>query len=178
VGASTSVGLPEPLAPNAAENAGWLLARIPRQRRRNMPDTEKAMLMLGGLYERLCKIPLAGVPMVRAWNRIMARLIFHAPGSGANRKDSIVGVKDYLLWSGEEMNFPFEIIEETVGPDSFEFFVGYCPYGYKHPHQDKPCDAAMEMDRTLFKLLGAELIIKETVVAGAPKCRMLMQWRG
>ena len=143
-----------------------------------MPNMEKPMLMLGRLYEGLCKIPLVGVPLTKAWNRGMGRLIFRAPEPGGKPKDSLAGVRDYLLWSGKEMNFPFEIIEETVGPDSFEFFVGCCPYGFKHPHQEKACDAAMEMDRLLFKLLGADLIIMETVVEGAPKCRILMKWRG
>ncbi len=141
-------------------------------------NVEKPMLMFGKLYEKVCKIPGVGVPMTKAWNTGLAKLVYRAPEPGGKPKDNIEGVKDYLLWSGEEMNFPFEIIEETVGPDSFEFYVGYCPYGFKHPHQDKACDAAMEMDRVLFKLLGADLIIKETVVEGAPKCRMLMKWVG
>ena len=143
-----------------------------------MPDMTKVMPKLGGLYETMCKIPLVGVPMTRAYNRLMGRLIFRTPDVGGKRKNSISEVKDYLLWTGEEMGFPFEILEDTVGPDSFEFTVAYCPYGFKAPHQTIPCDAAMEMDRVLFKLLGADLIIKETACEGAPKCRMLMKWSG
>ena len=142
------------------------------------PNVEKMMPKLGKLYEGLCKIPGVGVPTARAWNRLMGRLIFRAPEPGGKAKDSITGVKDYLLWSGEEMGFPFEIIEETVGPDSFEFYVNGCPYGFKRPEQATACDAAMEMDRTLFNLLGAELIILESAPEGAQKCRMLMKWKG
>jgi hypothetical protein len=65
-----------------------------------------------------------------------------------------------------------------VGSDSFEFYVNGCPYGYKRPDQAKACDAAMEMDRKLFNLLGAELIVLESAPEGAQKCRMLMKWRG
>jgi hypothetical protein len=36
----------------------------------------------------------------------------------------------------------------------------------------------MEMERTLFNLLGAELIILESAPEGAQKCRMLMKWKG
>ncbi len=144
-----------------------------------MPDMQKTMSMLGRLYEKICKIPGIGVPLAKAWNRGMGKLLFRAPPEpGGKRRDDITGVKDYLLWSGEEMNFPFEILEDTVGPDSFEFTVGCCPYGFKAPHQAAACDAAMEMDRTLFKLLGADLIIKETAVDGAPKCKLLMKWSG
>lgn len=141
------------------------------------PQTEKMMLMLGRTYERLCKIPLLGEPLARSWNRNMARLIFCTPGSGAKRQNSILGVKAYLLETGKQMSFPFEIIPESETHDSFEFYVNGCPYGFKHPDQEKACDAAMEMDRILFKLLGADLIIKETAVRGAAKCRMLMKWR-
>ena len=142
-----------------------------------MPSqTEKAMLALGRLYEGLCKIPLIGVPLARSWTRNMGRLVFYTPGSGAKRQDSLTGVKNYLLETGKQMNFPFEIIEESVGTDSFEFYVGACPYGFNRPDQEKPCDAAMEMDRILFKLVGVDLVIKETAVQGAPKCRILMKW--
>jgi len=142
------------------------------------PQTEKMMLGLGKLYERLCKNPGIGEPLARSLNRGLARFIFYTPGSGAKRQDSIMGVKEYLLKTGNQMNFPFEIIPESVGPDSFEFFVDACPYGFKHPDQEKACDAAMEMDRVLFKLIGADLIIQETAPKGAPKCRMKMKWRG
>ena len=143
-----------------------------------MPNVEKPMLFFGKMYELLCKIPVVGLPMVKAYNRGLAALIFRGPNPGGKPKDDIEGVKEYLLWTGEEMNFPFEVIEDTVGPESFEFYVGYCPYGFKQPHHAKACDAAMEMDRALFKRLGADLIIKETVVEGAPKCRMIMKWTG
>jgi hypothetical protein len=143
-----------------------------------MPNVKKPMLMFGRLYEWLCKIPWVGVPMAKAWNRVLGRLLFRAPQPGGKPKDSITGLKDYLLWSGEEMGFPFEIIEESVGADSFEFYVNGCPYGYKRPDQAKACDAAMEMDRTLFTLLGGELIILESAPEGVQKCRMLMKWRG
>ena len=98
-----------------------------------MPNVEKGMLMFGRIYEWLCKIPLVGVPVVKAWTRGMASLIFRAPEPGGKPKDSIMGVKDYLLWSGKEMNFPFEIIEESVGPDSFEFYLKPFRYGMP-PH--------------------------------------------
>jgi len=142
------------------------------------PQTEKAMLMLGRLYEGLCKIPLVGEPVARSLGRSLGRLIYHAPGSAAKGQNSIRGVREYLEETGKQMSFPFEFIPESEGPDSFEFFVQYCPYGFKRPDQERPCDAAMEMDRILFKLIGADLTIEESAVQGAPKCRMLMKWRG
>jgi len=145
---------------------------------KQLHNPEKTMRMLGRLYEGLCRIPLVGVPMARAWNRNLGRLVFYTPGSGAVRQDSLEGVKAYLLETGRQMNFPFEMIPESQGPDSFEFYVNGCPYGFKRPDQALPCDAAMEMDRVLFRLLGADLIIKEVAVEGVPRCRIQMKWRG
>ena len=141
-------------------------------------NPEKMMAKLGTFYETLCKVPWVGVPLTKAMCRGMGSLIFRAPEPGGKPKDSIAGVKDYLLWSGKEMHFPFEVIEETVGPESFEFYVNGCPYGYKRPDQAIACDAVMEMDRKLFSLLGSELTILESAPEGAQKCRMLLKWTG
>ncbi len=140
-------------------------------------QVDRAMLMMGKFYELLCKIPVIGYPFARLYNRNIGRMIFYAPGSGAKQQKSIDGIKKYLLKTKEDMGFPFELIPECDTPDSFEFFVGYCPYGYKHPDQSKPCDAAMEMDRVLFRHQGADLTIKESTVNGAPKCRILLKMR-
>ena len=137
----------------------------------------KGMLSMGKLYELYCKIPVIGLPLARLWNRIMGTVMFFATVPGRKRQDSIGPVKDYLLKIGKENNFPFEVIEDTIGPDSFEFYVGYCPYGYKEPHQQKACDAAMDMDRTLFGMLGADLTVLEDAPHGAPKCRVLLKMK-
>lgn len=142
------------------------------------PNTDKVMPRLGRLYESICKVPLVGEPVARSMNRMMGRMIFYMPGSGTGRMGSIMELKEYLLKTGKEMNFPFEVIEQSMGPDSFEFHVNGCPYGYKRPDQAKACDAAMEMDRTLFKLLGAELTVLESAPQGVQKCRILLKYRG
>jgi len=142
------------------------------------PNPEKFMAMMGRHWERICKIPVIGVPLARAWNRNMARFLFYTPGTGVDRQDSLEGVKEYLLETGRQMNFPFEIIEGSETPDSFEFYVHGCPYGFKRPDQAAACDAAMEMDRVLFRCVGGDLIIQESAVEGAESCRILMKWRG
>ena len=139
---------------------------------------EKMMLSMGKFYDRLCRIPGIGEPLASSLAKNMGRMIYYTPGSGASRQTSIEGVKEYLLETGRKMQFPFEIIPEGEKPDRFEFYVNYCPYGFKGPEDLKPCDAAMNMDKTLFPLLGAELTILESVVRGAPRCRMLMKWKG
>lgn len=142
------------------------------------PNPKNFMGKLGQLYERLCNVPWVGESFARSLNRNMGRMIFYLPGSGARRMGSISELKEYLLKTGKEMGFPFEVIAETVGPESFEFYVNGCPYGYTRSEQAKACDAAMEMDRTLFRLLGGELTVLESAPQGVEKCRILLEYRG
>lgn len=141
-------------------------------------NTKRIMGGLGKFYERLCKVPWVGEPMARSLCRNMGRMVFYLSGSGARRMGSITELKAYLLKTGREMDFPFEVIEESLGPGSFEFYVNGCPYGYKRPDQAKACDAAMEMDRILFRLLGGELTVLEAAPQGVEKCRILLKYKG
>ena len=134
------------------------------------PNMDKMMLSAGRAYEGLCRIPLIGPPLARVLNRNLGRLIYYMPGTGAGPVDTCAGVKAFLAKSSEDMGFPFEFIPESEGPDSLDFYVAGCPYGFKHPGQEMACDAAMEMDRQMFKLMGWQLTIKEAAVHGAPKC--------
>jgi len=140
-------------------------------------DMKNAVLSTGKAYEGLCKIPLIGPPLVRMFSRNMGRLIYYMPGTGAGRKDTYQGVKAFLAKTREDMGFPFEFIPESEEPDSFDFYVAGCPYGYKRPDQAVPCDAAMETDRQLFKLMGWNLTIKEAAVHGASKCLIHLERR-
>lgn len=139
---------------------------------------EVFMKRMGRFYEALCRIPAVGPGLARSWAGNLARFLYHVPGSGTSRQESLEGVKAYLLETGRRMHFPFEIIPESEGPDSFEFYVHGCPYGFQRADQAVPCDAAMEMDRVLFRLLGADLTILEAAVEGVPSCRIRLTWRG
>jgi len=139
---------------------------------------EAFMKIMGRFYETLCKIPAVGPSLARGYAGNLARVLYYMPGSGTSRQESLEGVKAYLLETGRRMHFPFEVIPDSEGPDSFEFYVHGCPYGFTRPDQAVPCDAAMEMDRVLFRLLGADLTIQESAVEGAPSCRIRLKWRG
>lgn len=140
-------------------------------------NIDKVMLSSGKAYEGLCKIPLIGPPLARVINRNMGRFIYYMPGTGCKREDTCEGVKAYLAKTRDDMGFPFEFIPESEGPDSFDFYVAGCPYGYKRPDQEVPCDAAMEMDRKMFELMGWNLTIKEAAVHGAAKCLIHLERR-
>jgi hypothetical protein len=152
-----------------------------RERSKKMPpntaNTKKMMAKLGQLYERLCSLPFVGEPLARSMSRNLGRMIFYLSGSKTRRMSSIKELKEYLLNTGKEMDFPFEVIEESMGAESFEFTVNGCPYGYNRPNQARACDAAMEMDRVLFHLLGGELTVLDTAPQGVKKCRILLKLR-
>ncbi len=138
---------------------------------------DKVMLLTGKTYEGLCKIPLIGSPLARMLNRNIGRFFFYMPGTGAGRIDTCQGIKDYLIMGRDVMGFPLEFIPESEKPDSFDYYVAGCPYGFKRPDQAVPCDAAMDMDRQLFKLMGWNLTIKESAVHGAHKCLIHIERR-
>ena len=133
----------------------------------------KFMLFLGKSYELLYRLPLVGESLVRAINRFIGRINFYSPGTGLKRRDSIDEIKADLQRLQKMTGFKFDF-SETQG-DQFEFFVLECPYGFHRPDQLGPCDAAMNMDRTLFRLCGAELTVEESIPGGASKCRETMK---
>lgn len=133
---------------------------------------QKVLRSLGKYYEFLHRLPVLGEPLVRGVTRSLARLAFNTPFSGFKRCESIEETRELLLRMCARAAIPIEIVEEER--DRFVFNVLSCPYGYCRPDQMGVCDASMDMDRTFFKLCGVDLIIEESIVSGAPKCRILM----
>ncbi len=132
----------------------------------------KMMADMGIRYEKMFKIPKIGEPLVRGVTRTFGHVNFRMPGIGPKRHKTIQGVKEDLARMVELMELPIAFIDENDTSDSFEIYVEHCPYGYHRPDQQGVCDAAMDMDRVLFRNMGAELIIKESIVYGAPKCHI------
>ncbi|MCX5859759.1 MAG: hypothetical protein NT056_07690 [Proteobacteria bacterium] len=132
----------------------------------------KFMLSLGRFYERLYRVPGIGESLVRGWCRNLGRVSFYSP-SGLKRSDDLQGVKETLVESCRKMGFKMELSGEK--PGQFEFFILECPYGYHRPDQQGVCDAAMDMDRVMFRLCGGDLQVEETIPGGAAKCRVTMR---
>lgn len=149
--------------------------------RKEKPMSLKEKIMKGSMhgmgkfYSLLHKLP-GGDKIVRAYVKGLGRFIYYMPGSGASKQSSIDGVRQNLLDMADMMCFDLEVIDESITPDSFEFYVNECPYGYCREDQYEVCDAAMDMDREMFRHIGAELIVQDYITKGAPKCRILMKW--
>ncbi len=139
-----------------------------------MPENPM-MIQLGKLYEALFQLPYIGETLVRKWVRGLGTIVYYAPFSGVSRQANLEGVKSTLERMVRIMKFDVEILNDSEEPDSFEFLVHCCPYGYNRADQQGVCDAAMDMDRVMFRHVGAEMIIKEAIVYGAPACRVQMK---
>ena len=128
---------------------------------------------VGRFNQNLHRLPMVGEPLVRGLNRNLGKIFFYSPLTFFKRADTIGEVKKFLIRLCDQFGISIDITK--VEDDSLEFFVNKCPYGYCQSDQLGVCDAAMDLDRVLFRLSGAELIIQESIVSGAPKCRILLR---
>ena len=120
--------------------------------------TAKALLFLGKLFEILYRFPLIGEPLVRRLARSLGRMAFYSPMMGLKKRESIKETKKDFLRVAEKLGFLVEMSGEKT--DQFEFFILSCPLGYYRAEQQGLCDAAMDLDRTMTRLCGAELAVK------------------
>jgi hypothetical protein len=132
---------------------------------------DAAMRSIGRLHERLNRVPWVGEPIARGFSRFMA--MFPMLSGSMHKTTSIEETRDMMRGSGEEMGFPFEFSE--VEQDRFVLELPYCPYGFTRADQQRPCDTAMDMDRAMLRLCGAELTVEETIPAGASRCKMTVR---
>jgi hypothetical protein len=132
---------------------------------------DAAMQSIGRLHERLNRVPKVGEAMARGFSRFMA--VFPMLSGSMHKTSSIQETCDMMRGAGEEMGFPFEFSE--VEQDRFVLELPYCPYGFTDPDQQRPCDTAMDMDRAMLRLCGAELIVEETIPGGASRCKMTVR---
>ena len=128
------------------------------------------MRLLGMIHILLCRIPMIGIPSARALSRFFS--IFPWLG-GVRGASSIEETRQQLIDAGELMHFPFEFSE--VDGNQFVLELPWCPYGFCKSDHQQPCDTAMEMDKTLLRRSGAQLIITDTIPKGASRCRMIVR---
>ncbi len=135
--------------------------------------TSRHTILSGKFFEVLYKTPLVGEFVVRCITRSLGRIMFYSPLLGFYRTDTISGIKKQLEALTDNVGIPISIIKE--GEEELQFLVHQCPYRYCRPDQQGVCDAIMDIDRYLFRLCGAELIIQDATVFGASECKILMR---
>ena len=128
------------------------------------------MRLLGMIHILLCRIPKVGISISLALSRFFSIFPWLA---GVRGSTSIEQTRQQLIDAGERMNFGFEFSE--VDGDEFILELPSCPYGFNRTEHQRPCDTAMEMDKTLLRMADAELIITDTIPKGASRCRMIVR---
>jgi hypothetical protein len=129
----------------------------------------RMFLAIGYLYRAMYRLPRAGDRMVRGTGRFIA--------SGYRRSPYAIGT----CGSVAEFRQGFERLlkladlpAEVTGHDDekLELVVKRCPYGFSGPKHRDVCDAAMDMDRIMYRYSDMELVIDECIPDGATDCRI------
>ena len=132
-----------------------------------MDPEKKVFHLLGSIYSNIYRIPFIGNLIVRGVCRTFGLLGY----LGAMRHNHYSSVEEFAgffktMTDAGGIEVEISSIDET----QFEFSLKECPYGFNRPEQQGVCEAAMDMDRTLFGLCGFELTIKESIPGGSPVC--------
>jgi len=135
--------------------------------------SSKYTIRSGRFFEILYQTPLVGEFVVRSISRVMGKILFYSPWLSFYRSDTMSGIRKQLVELTSSIGIPISVIQE--GEKELQFLVHQCPYRYIRSDQQGVCDAIMDVDRSLFKLCGAELIIQESMVHGAPDCKILLR---
>ncbi len=128
----------------------------------------KMMTLIGKGFDATYKLPGMGDPIVRGLCRGMGKAAFYSPLF--KKCKNIDDVREMLTFMTGQANIPIEITK--VEEDRLEFLVPSCPWGFCDVEQRGVCDAAMDLDRELFRLAGAELVIEDAISWGSQVCRI------
>jgi hypothetical protein len=137
-----------------------------------MSVRKKSGLLLGGTYELICRVPLAGEPAVRGFCRAIGFLGNRVPG-GMRWRGSMAELRQDLASVFERLDIDFEAMNHDE--ESIELILSSCPYGFRRPEHALACDAAMDLDRTLFGYCGCDLTIEACLPHGDLVCRVLIR---
>lgn len=134
-----------------------------------MKAKRKVWIIAGLIYKAIYKIPIIGKRFVRYSNRGIGYFGSFAP-LGIKGSDSIDEFESCFNRLMDRMGFKTGTI--STGDESMQVAVYECPYGYREPEDRGVCDAVMDMDRTMFRHCGYELVVDESMPEGGPYCKM------
>ncbi|MBN2168898.1 MAG: hypothetical protein JW738_06605 [Actinobacteria bacterium] len=136
-------------------------------------DSRKSVFhLLGSIYISLYRIPIIGNWIVRGICRFFG---FTGYLAALRRKhfDSLEDFADFFKKITGAGGIEIDI--SYIDNKQLEFTLKECPYGFCLPEQQDVCEAAMDMDRTLFGSYGFELTIIESIPGGSSVCRECLQ---
>jgi hypothetical protein len=129
-------------------------------------------LLIGGIYGLICRVPLVGESAVRGFCQALGFLGNRVPG-GMKWRGSMAELKQDLEDVFGQLDIDFEAM--NYDEESIELILSSCPYGFSRPEHALACDAAMDLDRTLFRHCGCDLTIEARLPHGDPVCRVLIR---
>ena len=137
-----------------------------------MSVRKKIGLLVGSTYGFICRVPLVGEPAVRGFCRALGFLGNRVAG-GMKWKGSMDELKQDLEDVFGQLDIDFEAMNHDE--ESIELILSSCPYGFRRPEHAQACDAAMDLDRTLFGYCGCDLTIEACLPHGDPVCRVIIR---
>jgi hypothetical protein len=110
----------------------------------------------------------------RVATRILARLIVKKGlfGIEDRRRDDLIEIAMEWLKLSIFLRIPTEVAE--ANDDRVIVLRPECTVGYQGPECAPLCRASMNMDMDIVKRLGGRLVVTETILEGAPKCRHII----
>lgn len=124
-------------------------------------------VVLGYIYRLLFLLPVVGEPMVRGICRAIAFVNYNSP-YGMKSCASIGELRKEFERLVRMADIDVRITAQDE--DRLEILVPRCPYGFSGPRHAGVCDAAMDMDRKMFRYCGAELVVDECIPDGFSAC--------
>jgi hypothetical protein len=132
---------------------------------------KRLFLLMGGAYRLIYRVPVYGERLVRSIARALGFLSSYNP-YGLKRRDTMDQFRQDLERLFEMTDMDIEEIRQDG--ESIELVLVKCPYGYRRPEHAGVCDAAMDMDRTMFGRCGCDLTIEARLPHSDPACRVII----
>ncbi|MDD3717708.1 MAG: hypothetical protein PHP28_03470 [Actinomycetota bacterium] len=137
-----------------------------------MSARKRFFLLLGSLYRLFCRVPLVGEPAARIIASALGFAGGHVPG-GMKWRGSMAALRQDLEKVFARTGIDFERLDHDE--EGIELVLPSCPYGFRRPEDAAACDAAMDMDRTMFRYCGCDLSIETRLPYGDPVCRVVIR---
>ena len=129
----------------------------------------RSFLLLGLIYRLLYRLPVVGDSVVRGISRTIGVVAYRSP-YGIKSCVSMDAFREELQRLAAMADLPVEITGHDE--DRLDLVVNWCPYGFSRPEHKGACEAAMDMDRIMYRYCGLELVIDESVLDGLPTCKV------
>lgn len=133
---------------------------------------KRIRLAIGRFLSRIGRNPLGRFIIANFTTRLAAYLIVRFRILGIEKGGDMIDVAYQWHKLGTFLKVPAEV--ESATPDRVVITHSECTMGFT-TRDAKVCRASMNMDREIIRQLGGKLTVEQTIAAGAPKCRHIIE---